>query len=258
MSNNEAENRAQSGLIPVNIPNAATLLTAIESALDESTGFQVATLNLDHVVKLRQDLEFRAAYERHSHVTADGNPIVWLSRLAGEPVDLVPGSELIDPICALAARKSVPVGFFGSQEDVLKRAAQILKERHPGLQVVAMDAPPMGFDPQGEAGIEAANGLLASGARICFLALGAPKQELLASVIATQAPSLGAISIGAGLDFIAGHQTRAPVWVRRLALEWLWRMAQNPRRLMMRYMSCLAVLPSLFLYALSLRRRRVE
>jgi N-acetylglucosaminyldiphosphoundecaprenol N-acetyl-beta-D-mannosaminyltransferase len=241
----------------VNVPTEAALLDDIASCLDEGRGFAVATLNLDHIVKLQRDPEFRRAYRAHSHVVADGNPIVWLSHLAGRAeVRLVPGSELIAPLAALAASKRVPVGFLGSTEPVLRAAADQLQADHPGLDVVACLAPPFGFDPQSPAADALLDQMAAYGARICYLALGAPKQELLAARGHARHPGLGFISIGAGLDFIAGHQTRAPVWVRRIAMEWLWRMLTNPRRLARRYLDCALVLPALAASALSLRQRR--
>lgn len=216
-------------------------------------GFTVATLNLDHVVKLRSDARFRDAYAAHSHVTADGNPIVWLSRLAGDHVELVPGSDLIDPVAALAAEIGVPVALFGSTDEALAAAKDALVARHRSLKVVLTLAPPMGFDPAGSAADQAIVRLRASGARLCFLALGAPKQEIFAARAAAALPEVGFLSIGAGLDFLAGRQRRAPRVMRSLALEWLWRLAGNPRRLAARYAACAAVLPGLTLTALRVR-----
>jgi N-acetylglucosaminyldiphosphoundecaprenol N-acetyl-beta-D-mannosaminyltransferase len=228
----------------VNFPTEAALLADIEACLDRGQGFAIATLNLDHVVKLRRDQAFRAAYQAQSHVVADGNPIVWLSRLAGRhEVALVPGSELIAPVAAMAARVGAPLAFLGSTETVLRAAAERLEADHAGLMVAACLAPPYGFDPNGAAADALLDQVAASGARICLLALGAPKQH----------PQLGFLSIGAGLDFIAGHQTRAPVWVRKIAMEWLWRMLSNPRRLARRYLDCALVLPSLAGAALKAR-----
>jgi exopolysaccharide biosynthesis WecB/TagA/CpsF family protein len=238
----------------VNIPTEAALLTEVEACLAAGRGFAVATLNLDHVVKLRRDTGFRAAYQAQTHVVADGNPIVWLSRLAGRSdVRLVPGSELITPFASLAARMGVPLAFLGSTEPVLRAAADQLCADHPDLKVAACLAPPYGFDPASPAADQLLDEVAASGARICLLALGAPKQELLAARGLARHPELGFLSIGAGLDFIAGHQTRAPVWVRRIAMEWLWRMLSNPRRLARRYLDCALVLPSLAGTALASR-----
>jgi exopolysaccharide biosynthesis WecB/TagA/CpsF family protein len=243
----------EAGAISVNVPSKCALLEDIDAAVENGSGFQVATLNLDHVVKLRSQPEFHAAYARHSHVTADGNPIVWLSRLAGQKVELVPGSELIEPIAEIAARHGVPIALLGATEDTLSKTAQRLTARYPGLKIAAQIAPPMGFDPEGTLAQEYMEQLFRSGAGVCFLALGAPKQEIFASHAKTLLPDIGFVSIGAGLDFIAGSQRRAPRIVRMVAAEWLWRMLANPGRLAGRYAACLVILPSLFTHALNHR-----
>jgi N-acetylglucosaminyldiphosphoundecaprenol N-acetyl-beta-D-mannosaminyltransferase len=241
----------------VNFPTEAALLADVEANLNAGKGFAIATLNLDHVVKMRRNPHFLRAYRAHSHVVADGNPIVWLSHLAGRSdVRLVPGSELITPVAALAARLGTPLAFLGSTEPVLALAADRLKAQYPGLKIAACLAPPYGFDPEGAAADAMLDEVAASGARICFLALGAPKQELLAARGLARHPQMGFLSIGAGLDFIAGHQTRAPAWVRKIAMEWLWRMLTNPKRLARRYMECALVIPSLTGQALSARGRK--
>jgi len=230
--------------IVVTAGDRQALMADLESRLAEGQGFSLATLNLDHIVKIRHNLAFRAAYARHSHVTADGNPIVWLCRFAGQKVDLIPGSELIDPVAGLAARLAVKVAFLGSTEDSLQAASAALRALHPGLEIVAIISPPMGFDPEGPAADASIEALRASGASLCFLALGAPKQELFAARAQAGLPRVGFLSIGAGLDFLSGSQSRAPLLVRRLALEWLWRLVSNPRRLTARYAACFAILPA--------------
>ncbi len=251
-----ARNAAQDVLSLVNFPTEAALLGDVEAHLSTGRGFAIATLNLDHVVKMRRNPAFLRAYQAHSHVVADGNPIVWLSHLAGRAdVALVPGSELIEPVAALAARMGTPLAFLGSTDAVLRAAAKQLEADHPGLKVAACLAPPYGFDPESEAADRMLDEVAASGARICLLALGAPKQEVLAARGLARHPQLGFLSIGAGLDFIAGHQVRAPVWVRKFAMEWLWRMLSNPRRLARRYLDCALVLPSLAGTAMARRRK---
>ena len=236
-------------------PDRAAFLDAIEARLAAGRGFSIATLNLDHAVKLGRDPAFAAAYAAHSHVVADGAPIVWLSRLAGRPVDLIPGSELVDPLCAAAARTGAGVALLGTTEAALAAAAARLAARHPGLRVVLRLAPPMGFDPDGAGAAAAGAALRDSGAGLCLLALGAPRQERLAARLQGALPGCGFASVGAGLDFAAGSQARAPAWMRRLALEWLWRLAREPRRLGGRYAACAAALPGLAAAALGARRR---
>ena len=239
--------------IVVNTPDRAALLAGVAARLSDGRGFTAATLNLDHLVKLPRSDRFRAAYLAADFVVADGNPVVWLSRLAGRPVGLAPGSEMIEPLAALAARLGAPVALFGATEATLAAAAAKLEAACPGLTIVHRAAPPFGFDPEGAEAARCADAVAASGARLCFVALGAPKQEIFAAFAASRAPACGFVSIGAGLDFIAGAQTRAPGWARALAMEWLWRMAADPRRLAGRYAACALKLPSLAADALAAR-----
>jgi len=241
--------------VTVTVPDQKALLDDLADRFERGVGFSVATLNLDHVVKLARNPNFDKAYHAHTHVTADGNPIVWLSRLARQDVSLIPGSELIEPLIAVAAARNVPVALFGATEESLEAAAAELRHRFPQLDIVLCRAPAMGFDPSSDAATDDIDAIAASGARLCFLALGAPKQEIFAARAFAALPQTGFVSIGAGLDFISGSQRRAPAWVRAVAAEWLWRLIGNPSRLAARYASCIGILPRLFLSALSARRQ---
>ena len=248
---------SQKNQIVVTVPTQAALLADLRARIEAGQGISVATLNLDHVVKLARDPAFRQAYAAQTHITADGNPVVWLSRLAGQgDVELVTGSDLVGPVTAVAAETGTPVALFGATEEALQVAAEAMAIRYPGLDIALTLAPPMGFDPDGEAAGEAIEALRRSGARLVFLALGAPKQERFAARAQAALPQTGFLSIGASLDFIAGTQTRAPLWVRRFALEWLWRLVNNPRRLIGRYAACLVILPGLLFRALYTRRQQ--
>ena len=239
--------------IEVNVPTWDALMSHLRGRLSARQGFALATINLDHLVKLRVDKAFRDAYAQHDLIVADGNPIVWLSHLARRPVDLIPGSDLIEPVAELAAQMDIPVAFFGSDAAVLDAAAQELQKRYRGLNVAIRIAPPMGFDPTGDAAKRLLDDIAASGAGLCFVALGAPKQERFAAFGRSLAPDIGFVSIGAGLDFLAGRQTRAPRLVRAFAFEWLWRMMLSPRRLALRYLQCIRILPMEIIAALRLR-----
>lgn len=239
--------------VVVNVPTMDVLESELRRLLSAKEGFALATLNLDHVTKLRRSPEFAEAYNAHSHVTADGNPIVWVSRLAGDTVSLLPGSDLVLPVSRIAAASGAQIALLGSSEDALAGAANALSMKVPGLKVVAQIAPPMGFDPKGPLADTYIEDLAASGAGLCFIALGAPKQEIFAAYAMKRLPDMGFMSIGASLDFLSGHQQRAPRLVRKFALEWLWRLAQNPGRMAGRYAACFAILPGLFLHALKTR-----
>ena len=238
----------------VNMPDQPGLMAEIRARLRDGDGFSLATLNLDHLVKLRASPAYRAAYAAQDLVVADGNPIVWLSRLAGRPVSLVPGSDLLRPLLHLAAAEGMPVAFFGSSPEVLDRAAAHLTKEIANLTVVWTGAPSMGFDPTGPEAEAAVAAMQAAGARLCILSLSAPRQETFAAFGRTRAQAIGFCCFGAGLDFVAGQQHRAPEWMRRLALEWLWRALSSPRRLIPRYAACAAILPALIRDAWHLRR----
>lgn len=241
--------------IKVNMTNWATLEARVAEYFAQNKGFALATINLDHLVKLRSSASFREAYAAQDFVTADGNPIVWMSRLAGRPVELIPGSDAMLPLARIAARQGVTLALVGSTDAALSAARSYLEREIKDLSVAYIKSPPMGFDPQGAAAQEILQQIAQSGARLCFVALGAPKQEAFAVLGRQLAPQVGFASIGAGLDFFAGTQDRAPKWVRRFAMEWAWRMLTSPKRLIPRYAQCLAILPGQALRALMLRMR---
>jgi N-acetylglucosaminyldiphosphoundecaprenol N-acetyl-beta-D-mannosaminyltransferase len=236
--------------IVVNMADQSYLLKQVEERMLLGTGFAVATLNLDHLVKLRRLGVFRQAYLAQDMVTADGNPIVWLSRLARRPVALVTGSDLVEPLTKLAGEQRVPVALLGATAETLSAAAGQLTARHPGLEIVALLEPSRNFDPDGEEASALIEALRISGAGMTFLALGAPKQEIFAARCRAAIPAMGLVSVGAGLDFIAMRKRRAPVWMQRVAMEWLWRILTDPRRLAGRYAQCAFVLPAMALESL--------
>jgi exopolysaccharide biosynthesis WecB/TagA/CpsF family protein len=249
------EFRFGADVVRVNMPDAGALLAEVAARLARGEGFALATLNLDHLEKLGRLPAFRAAYAAHDLVVADGHPVVWLARLAGRPVRLAPGADLVLPLARAAAAAGAPVALVGSTAAALDAAAARMRAEVPGLALAARLAPPMGFDPAGPEAGRLLDALGASGARLAFLALGAPKQEMLAARGRGMLPGMGFASVGAGLDFLAGTQRRAPAWMRRAALEWLWRAGTAPRRLGPRYLRNALILPGLVAAALALRGR---
>lgn len=212
-------------------------------------GFTLFTLNMDHLVKRRTDPAFREAYSRATFVTADGAPLVWMARRQGVRLERTTGADLLEPMCKAAAEAGLKIAFFGSSQDSLQRAARQLKSRHPALQVSHIEAPLYGFDPRSDEALAAAARIAASGARLCFVALGAPKQEFFSDRMARLHPGIGFMGIGAALDFVSGDQSRAPRFFQNNGLEWAWRLARDPGRLAARYARCAAVLADLALLA---------
>jgi exopolysaccharide biosynthesis WecB/TagA/CpsF family protein len=237
------------------LPLAETAATICRKA-GSAAAPNVFTLNLDHIVKLRQDAKFREVYGRAGLITADGFPIVLACRLQGKRVTRVTGADLIAPICAEAARSGKSIHLFGSSMQVLSKASQLLQERNPGLAIAGVLAPPQGFSPTSEDARSCLETIGNSGADLCFVALGAPKQELFADFGKSLLPNVSFVCIGGGLDFIAGAQARAPHWMQQWGLEWLWRAASDPQRLLYRYFLCLAALPGFLARAAFVGQRR--
>lgn len=211
------------------------VIDAVLAKVTAGKSFYICTLNLDHLVKLETDLEFRRIYAAADIVTADGFPIVYLARREGVALERTTGSDLVDPLSAAAAAHGIPVFFVGTTEKTLDACIGFLRAQWPGLNVVGAIAPPFGFDPVGPAAREISQQIAQSGARLCFVGLGSPKQEIFAATAVTALEGVGFIPIGAGLEFIAKTKSRAPVWIQRMGCEWLWRLAAEPRRLMPRY-----------------------
>ncbi len=224
----------------INLSRLDDAVSAIADAAQAGESASVVTLNLDHLVKLRTSEAFRRAYRAARFVTADGAPIVHLARAqGGDGIERTTGADLVLPLAEEAARRNLAVYLFGSSAEVLGKAGARLAANTDGrLSIAGSEAPAMGFDPASDAADAALDRIVASGARICFLALGAPKQELLAARAVERGLPVVFVSIGAALDFLAGAQVRAPGIMRRHGLEWLWRLATNPRRLAARYAQC--------------------
>lgn len=238
----------------INIASQDDAVAAVRADFRQGHGFSIHVLNLDSLVKRRADAQYRDAYQRATYVTCDGAPVAVLARRQFPAMQRTTGPDLVEPLCRLAAEERMPVYLFGSSGDSLRRAAEQLVERCPGLDICGSESPPMGFDPSSAAADAAIDRMAASGARFCLISLGTPKQEVFARRALDRHPHLGLLSIGAAIDFIAGSQSRAPELVRDNGLEWLWRLATNPRRLTGRYARCAVVLADVAL-ASPVRRR---
>ncbi len=239
--------------IVLNTATQVALMQEVTRRFRGGEGFALATINLDHLTKLAASPGYRRFYERQDIVVADGRPIVALSWLAGRPVELMPGSGIILPLCRLADVENVRVALVGSTSLALKDAAQAITKEVPDLDIALRIAPSGVFDPEGEEAGQILRRLSQADIGLCFLALGAPKQEILALRGRTEAPGVGFASVGAGLDFLGGHQRRAPVMVQQIGMEWLWRAMRSPVRLGPRYLRCLVILPGQVVQALRLR-----
>jgi N-acetylglucosaminyldiphosphoundecaprenol N-acetyl-beta-D-mannosaminyltransferase len=210
-------------------------LAEIERLVDGGLGASVFTPNVDHVVTAEDDEAFREAYAAASLSLADGQPLIWASRLLGAPLPAkISGSDLVLPLMELAARRRWRVYLLGGGPGVAAAAATRL-EREVGVQIVGVDSPAIQVDrdPQDDGVTER---LRDARPHLVLVALGSPKQELWIHRVRERIRPAVAIAVGAALDFLAGRIRRAPSWMSRCGLEWLFRLSQEPRRLARRYL----------------------
>lgn len=168
-------------------------------------------------------------------VTPDGMPLVWLMRLLGvRDATRVYGPDLMLILLEQAASAGIPVGFYGGMPSVLERLANAMQRRFSGLQIAFSESPPF-RPPTAEEDLCTIANIRGSGVRILFVGLGSPKQDLW---MHTHAGGLNAVMLGVGaaFDFLAGAKPQAPQWMRSNGLEWLFRLATEPRRLWRRYL----------------------
>ena len=215
--------------------DAARLDEAVEmigEAIDGRRGhggatFQVATVNPEFVMRARRDVPFRRVLRDCSLRTADGVGITLAARLLGHPLPgRVVGVDLVVALARAAAPRGDRVFLLGGAPGVAEAAGERLQQLAPGLEVVgtlAGDA-----SPSGDA--EALATIRAAAPDIILVAFGAPAQELWNQRNLGVSGAAVGIGVGGTLDYLAGRARRAPAWIRRVGLEWLFRLVTQPRR----------------------------
>jgi len=200
----------------------------------------VCIANVHMLIEAHRNLAFGAVLKNADMVTPDGMPLVWMLRLMGNPKqDRVAGLDVMQTVCQLASEQGVSVFFLGSQAEVLDRIKNRLAEEFPDLTVAGMK--PLPFRPlttqEDELLVEELN---ASGTGFVFVCLGCPKQERW---MAAHQGRVHAVMVGLGGAFpvYAGIHKRAPKFLRSGGFEWLYRLAQEPRRLWGRYANTIPI-----------------
>ena len=208
----------------------------IDHAIAMSLGGWVVTPNLDILHKLTHAPQFATLVEPATLRLADGMPLVWASKLAGNPLpERVAGSDLVWRICQLAAKRNHGVYLLGGDEGIADKAARVLQDKYQGLRIVGTHCPPFGFEKNAEEMNTIRTALSESQPQIVLVALGCPKQERLIDELRKDFPQAWFFGIGISLSFVTGDVKRAPTWIRRLGLEWVHRLLQEPGRLARRY-----------------------
>lgn len=206
-------------------------------ALARGSGGWIATLNLDYVRRCAAEPETRELFSATDLVVADGMPLLWAARLQGTPLpDRVAGSDLVWLLAERAAREGRSLYLLGGNPGAADEARTRLQARWPRLRIAGVSSPRISAEPS-QAEIASLRALL-DGTRpdIVYVAFGAPKEERVIAALRPHFPSTWCIGVGVSLSFMGGDLRRAPQWVQQAGLEWMHRLAQEPRRLAHRYL----------------------
>ena len=252
-------NRLEIASVPIDPVDMDQAMRRLGHAMAHGGQVQVATVNMDFLVRAQRSGDLREVLGRTELNVADGMPVVWLSRLVGRPVPgRVAGADMAPLLVAEAAAQGAGVFLLGGEHGVAEEAAGRLRRQHPGLRAVHWHEPPRARleDMDNERLVQ----LIAdSGAELLLVAFGNPKQELWIDRFRHRLPGVAvAVGVGCVFDLWAARVHRAPTWMQRAGLEWFHRRAAEPRRLAGRHaagMAWLALLAgrALFQRALSAR-----
>ncbi len=206
----------------------------------------VVTPNVDHTVMYQSNVALQQAYDKASLVLADGAPVVMASRLLRKSLpERVAGSDLVPAIFEASAEQPLRAFLLGAAPGVADRAAAVIEQRWPGVEIVGTLSPPLGFEHDERENERILQSVADCQPDLVLVGLGAPKQELWISRHAEKLEAKAALCIGATIDFLAGEKNRSPRWMQRLGLEWVHRMASEPSRLAKRYLRDAWVFPQL-------------
>ncbi len=217
-------------------------LTALEARevvdyLIQSEGTHyVVTPNSDIVVKMQEDLELKHICDHADLILTDGQILVKLSKLLGNPIkERVCMTDFIWEVCELADKKGYSLFFLGGKENVLEKALYYIRLKFPDMKIAGSYAPPMGFEHDVDQLAKTNEKIKKSCADILIVFLGCPKQEKFIFQNKDKYCVPISFTMGGCVDFLAGKVKRAPLWMQKAGLEWFYRFLQEPKRMFRRY-----------------------
>jgi N-acetylglucosaminyldiphosphoundecaprenol N-acetyl-beta-D-mannosaminyltransferase len=223
--------------VPLALTDYEQTLDWIDDAVASGHRGYVCVAATHTVMATQDDPALRAAVLAADFTVPDGQPLVWALKALGHDVsDRVYGPDLMEQACARAAQTGRRFYLYGGRNPgALAQLARSLRLRYPGLPIVGGQAPPFRELTDAEEEAVAAD-IKRSGADVVWVGLGVPKQEKWMARMRHRVSASVLIGVGAAFDFHAGLIPQAPGWMQRAGLEWLFRLAQEPRRLWRRYL----------------------
>lgn len=210
---------------------------AVEYCIAQKKLSFFVTPNVDHVIKLQSDKQFQELYANADIVLVDSALLMLAGRFLGTPFkEKISGSDITPELCKLAAQKGYKLFFLGGREGAAVKAKEALEGTLPGIQIVGTYCPPFGFEKDAAENKKIIELIKAAKPDILLVGLGAPKQEKWIYQYYQELGVPVSGGIGVTFEFIAGMVKRAPVWMQKCGLEWLWRLIMEPARLWRRYL----------------------
>lgn len=214
--------------VPVHVVTMAETIELLRHFVESGQPHFVITADASGVVQAQTDAYHRSLFDRADLVTPDSAGILWASKRAGQPIqERVSGVDLVERACQLSATHGYRIFFLGAAPGVAAAAAAAMREKYPGCQIVgARDGY---FKPDEDARVAAE--IAATDPDFLFVAMGIPRQEKF--ILGTQEIIRARVAMGVGgsFDVHSGSVRRAPRWMQRARLEWLWRLLQNPSKI---------------------------
>ncbi len=222
--------------VNVSTTNLEQAVSSIFVWIENKTETFICVTNVHVIMECKRDQKLKHILNHAGMVTPDGMPLVWLCRLHGyKNTQRVYGPDLLLAACERSLSTGWQHYFYGGAPGVAEKLIENLKQRFPALQIAGCDPPP--FRPltleEDQAAVEKIN---SSRADIVWVGLGAPKQEFWMAEHLGKINAPVMVGVGAAFDFHAGLKKQAPRWMQRSGLEWLFRLATEPRRLWKRYL----------------------
>ncbi len=175
---------------------------------------------------------------QHAHlVFADGMPVVWLSKLTGRALpERIPGCDMVYDLCKLSGTHQYNIYILGAGPGVAQRAKETIEARYPDARIVGVYSPSFKELQEEQTNQAIIQEINAKQTDVLFVALGAPKQELWIDKHLHAIHATLIFPCGGSIDFIAGEQKKAPKWIGKLGLEWVFRLLSNPQKFYRRYL----------------------
>ncbi len=218
---------------PIDVLTMKDTLELIFSSIDAGRQIQHVVVNAAKIVNAKKDAELRKSILNCDIINADGQAVVWASRILGKPLpERVAGIDLMENLVELSSRKAFRIFFLGAKEEVVRKVVDIYSTLY-GPEIIAGYR--NGYFSKDEEK-EVANQIAEAKPHILFVAITSPKKEVFLNTYKNQIKTPFIMGVGGSFDVVSGLVKRAPLWMQRSGLEWFYRVMQEPRRMWKRYL----------------------